>query len=82
MHIGGLCPGLNNVIRALTMCLWHRYGVRKILGFKYAGKRKATHEAHNRDRRPFDSAANALPPQPLDCGRLHIVVRSTRLSGF
>ncbi|TFG81352.1 MAG: ATP-dependent 6-phosphofructokinase, partial [Spirochaetales bacterium] len=25
---GGLCPGLNDVIRALVRCLWNRYGVR------------------------------------------------------
>lgn len=30
---GGLCPGLNDVIRALTMELYYRYGVRKIHGF-------------------------------------------------
>lgn len=32
---GGLCPGLNDVIRACTLCLWHNYGVREIFGFKY-----------------------------------------------
>jgi len=32
---GGLCPGLNDVIRALTMVLWHEYGVRSILGIRY-----------------------------------------------
>ncbi len=32
---GGLCPGLNDVIRAITMVLWHRYGVREILGIRY-----------------------------------------------
>jgi 6-phosphofructokinase 1 len=32
---GGLCPGLNDVIRAVVLTLWHRYGVRKILGFRY-----------------------------------------------
>ena len=32
---GGLCPGLNDVIRALTMVLWYRYGVREILGPRY-----------------------------------------------
>ncbi len=32
---GGLCPGLNNVIRGLVMQLNYRYGVRRILGFKY-----------------------------------------------
>jgi 6-phosphofructokinase 1 len=36
---GGLCPGLNNVVRALTMQLMYRYGVRRVLGFRfgYAG---------------------------------------------
>ena len=32
---GGLCPGLNSVIRAIVMCMWYRYNVRKITGFKY-----------------------------------------------
>jgi len=31
---GGLCPGLNNVIRSLVMSLWHVYGVRRISGIK------------------------------------------------
>ena len=32
---GGICPGLNNVIRAIVRCLWYRYGVRRITGIKY-----------------------------------------------
>jgi len=32
---GGLCPGLNNVIRGLVMQLNYRYNVTRILGFKY-----------------------------------------------
>lgn len=32
---GGLCPGLNDVIRAVVRCLWNRYGVRDIVGFKF-----------------------------------------------
>ncbi|MCL2233785.1 MAG: ATP-dependent 6-phosphofructokinase [Treponema sp.] len=32
---GGLCPGLNDVIRAVVRCLWHRYGVRRISGIRY-----------------------------------------------
>ena len=32
---GGLCPGLNNVIRSIVMCLWYRYGVQRITGIKY-----------------------------------------------
>ena len=32
---GGLCPGLNDVIRAIVRCLWHRYGVRRITGIPH-----------------------------------------------
>jgi 6-phosphofructokinase 1 len=32
---GGLCPGLNNVIKGLVTVLWHEYGVRHITGFRY-----------------------------------------------
>ncbi|MEW5945475.1 MAG: 6-phosphofructokinase, partial [bacterium] len=32
---GGLCPGMNDVIRALVMELYHRYGVRNIYGIRF-----------------------------------------------
>lgn len=32
---GGLCPGLNDVIRGLVMVLYHNYGVENIYGFRY-----------------------------------------------
>jgi 6-phosphofructokinase 1 len=32
---GGLCPGLNNVIRGLVNQLFYRYGVSRILGIRY-----------------------------------------------
>ncbi|MBU0637609.1 MAG: ATP-dependent 6-phosphofructokinase [Planctomycetes bacterium] len=32
---GGLCPGLNDVIRALVLQLYYYYGVRLIYGFRY-----------------------------------------------
>jgi 6-phosphofructokinase 1 len=32
---GGLCPGINNVIRSIVMELHYRYGVRTIYGIKY-----------------------------------------------
>jgi 6-phosphofructokinase 1 len=35
---GGLCPGLNDVIRALVRCLWYRYGVKRISGVRYGYK--------------------------------------------
>ncbi len=31
---GGLCPGLNNVIRSLFFALQHAYGVKEVLGFR------------------------------------------------
>lgn len=32
---GGLCPGINDVIRALVMELYYRYGVHNIVGIRY-----------------------------------------------
>ncbi len=32
---GGLCPGLNNVVRGLVLELMNAYGVRKVYGFRY-----------------------------------------------
>lgn len=32
---GGLCPGLNAVIRSIVMESWYRYGLRDILGIRY-----------------------------------------------
>lgn len=32
---GGLCPGLNVVIREIVMSAWYNYGVRKIYGIKW-----------------------------------------------
>ena len=32
---GGLCPGLNDVIRAIVLSLHHHYGVNKVYGFRF-----------------------------------------------
>ena len=32
---GGLCPGINDVIRAIVRCLYYRYGVTRISGIRY-----------------------------------------------
>jgi len=32
---GGLCPGLNDVIRAIVMTLWYDYGIHRISGVRY-----------------------------------------------
>ena len=35
---GGLCPGLNDVIRSVVRCLWRRYGVKRISGIRFGFK--------------------------------------------
>ncbi len=32
---GGLCPGLNDVIRSIVLSLYHHYGVKKVYGFRF-----------------------------------------------
>lgn len=32
---GGLCPGINNVIRSVVLHAFHKYGVKRIIGFRY-----------------------------------------------
>jgi 6-phosphofructokinase 1 len=32
---GGLCPGLNDVIRSIVLSLYHHYGVNKVYGFRF-----------------------------------------------
>ena len=32
---GGLCPGLNNVIRSIVLTLNYSYGVQNVLGIRY-----------------------------------------------
>jgi 6-phosphofructokinase 1 len=32
---GGICPGLNDVIRAIVLSLYHHYGVKKVFGLKF-----------------------------------------------
>ncbi|MDR2097079.1 MAG: ATP-dependent 6-phosphofructokinase [Spirochaetaceae bacterium] len=35
---GGLCPGINDVIRSIVRCLWYHYRVRRITGISYGYK--------------------------------------------
>ncbi len=44
---GGLCPGINNVIRSLVMELHYHYGVRKIHGFKFGFAGMVPEEGHD-----------------------------------
>jgi len=43
---GGLCPGLNNVIRSVVLQLHYGYGVRRVLGFRYGYAGLAPQSGH------------------------------------
>ncbi|MBW1820117.1 MAG: ATP-dependent 6-phosphofructokinase [Deltaproteobacteria bacterium] len=43
---GGLCPGLNDVIRAIVLSLFHHYGVRSVFGFRYGYEGLSPRHAH------------------------------------
>lgn len=43
---GGLCPGINNVIRSLVMALHYFYGVKRIIGIPYGYEGLVTDHGH------------------------------------
>jgi 6-phosphofructokinase 1 len=76
---GGLCPGINDVIRSLTLTLWHRYGVRNVIGYRYgysalggAPEREplvlnpeAVHELHTLGGTILGSSRGPQPPEAM-----------------
>ena len=48
---GGLCPGLNNIIRSLFNELHHAYGVKEVLGFR--GGYRGLDPAHGQEPLPL-----------------------------
>ena len=55
---GGLCPGLNDVIRAIVLSLHHHYGVRKIYGFRFGYEGLVPRHGHE-PRRAHARASSA-----------------------
>ncbi len=43
---GGICPGLNDVIRSIVLSLSHHYGVRTIFGFRYGYEGLSPRHSH------------------------------------
>ncbi|MFZ7113713.1 MAG: ATP-dependent 6-phosphofructokinase [Desulfatiglandales bacterium] len=43
---GGICPGLNDVIRAIVLGLYHNYGVKTVFGFRYGYEGLTYRHAH------------------------------------
>ena len=62
---GGLCPGLNDVIRAIVMCLHHHYGVNRIFGFRFG----------------YEGLVRRIGLEILDAGMLEIGPRARGLHG-
>jgi 6-phosphofructokinase 1 len=55
---GGICPGLNDVIRSLVLTLTHSYGVHRILGFRYGYSGLAANSPH----RPLELTPEVVEP--------------------
>jgi len=53
---GGLCPGLNDVIRAIVMSLFHHYGVTRIYGFRFGYEGLVPRYGH----KPLDLTCDAV----------------------
>ncbi len=59
---GGLCPGLNDVVRSLVMTLTYTYGVPRVLGFRYGYGGLSSKSAYE----PFE-----LTPRAVDAIHEH-----------
>jgi 6-phosphofructokinase 1 len=57
---GGLCPGMNDVIRAIVLSLYHHYGIRTVHGFRYGYEGLV---------RPFKHGPITLTPESVE--RIH-----------
>lgn len=70
---GGLCPGINDVIRSVTMELFYGYGVRNILGFRYGFRGLIPNFGHKPFKLSPDSVKdiNNLGGSILSCSRGH-----------
>lgn len=79
---GGLCPGINDVIRGIVMELYYRYGVSRILGFPYGYQglvkkysyepieltpEKVAHIADEGGSMLSSSRGNQSPVEMVDC---------------
>lgn len=55
---GGLCPGLNDVIRAIVMSLSFHYGVKTVFGFRYGYEGLVARYGHT----PIELSPQAVDP--------------------
>lgn len=55
---GGICPGLNDVIRAIVLSLYYHYGVKNIFGFRYGYEGLSSRYGHPPLELTADSVAD------------------------
>lgn len=63
---GGLCPGLNDVIRAIALSLFHHYSVRRVFGFRYGYEGLSSRYGHL----PMDLTPEAVKDIHLQGGTI------------
>ena len=68
---GGLCPGLNVVLRELVMSSWYNYGVRKIFGIKW-GYEGITNQTNWMELTPNDVHSIHREGGTIMIGRAHV----------
>jgi 6-phosphofructokinase 1 len=55
---GGICPGLNDVIRSIVLSLYHHYGVTTVYGFRYGYEGLVPRYGH----KPLDLTPEVVAP--------------------
>ncbi len=70
---GGLCPGLNDVIRAVVMSLHYHYGVDRVLGFRFGYEGLSSKFGHEPVELTPESASRIQPVEltPESASRIH-----------
>jgi 6-phosphofructokinase 1 len=63
---GGLCPGLNDVIRAIVLGLFHHYGVKTVFGFPFGYEGLTSKYGH----RPIELTPNVVENIHMDGGTM------------
>jgi 6-phosphofructokinase 1 len=63
---GGLCPGLNDVIRAIVLGLFHHYGVKAVFGFPFGYEGLTSKYSH----RPIELTPNVVENIHMDGGTM------------
>ena len=73
---GGLCPGLNDVIRSIVISLFHHYGVTRVHGFRFGYEGLVARYGHT----PIDLTPELVARIHENGGSILGSSRATRMS--